>query len=356
MKLSAPIYVLKNQAKKRKKQNDLTLNQALNQIAQKEGFNTWSLLMSKQEELLPKRYDELLYYFNPGDLVLIGARPSVGKTIFTTGLFVQSVQKKDFKSFSFSLSEASGDIENRAKKIAPAIMLCPEYFEFNYSDKISADFIIEKTQNSLVDRSLIVIDYLQLLDQKRTNLDLQIQVKKLKSYAKETGAIVVFISQLDRELRKSPNQVPVIADINLPNPLDLSLMNKIILLHRPDNSSVATVILAGDKSHSFKIGWNRKSLQFFDYNEDSREKNFYGNKILDSFLIDGRLSSIPVKRSKRRVILEHILKSFERDRKYTEKEVNKILLNFFNDFCTLRREMVCEKLMDRDNGIYWVIK
>jgi hypothetical protein len=35
--------------------------------------------------------------------------------------------------------------------------------------------------------------------------------------------------------------------------------------------------------------------------------------------------------------------------------VNLIIADFHDDFCTLRRDMISEKLMARENGLYWRI-
>ena len=78
----------------------------------------------------------------------------------------------------------------------------------------------------------------------------------------------------------------------------------------------------------------------------------YKKKVLDSFLEYGKLKSIPVQRKKRRIVLDHILESFEENREYTEREVNIIIADFHDDFCTLRREFISENLMERDKGIY----
>lgn len=86
-----------------------------------------------------------------------------------------------------------------------------------------------------------------------------------------------------------------------------------------------------------------------------REEN-YRKKVLDSFFEYGKLKTIPVQRKKRLIILEEICKSFEMDRKYTEKEVNLIIADFHDDFCTIRRDMISEKLMERDGRHYWRIE
>lgn len=73
-------------------------------------------------------------------------------------------------------------------------------------------------------------------------------------------------------------------------------------------------------------------------------------KIVRSFFRDGRLASIPAKQSKRAVILEYVAKTyFENDRTYTEMEVNSILRGFYEDHCTLRRDLVDAGLLKRLN-------
>ena len=78
----------------------------------------------------------------------------------------------------------------------------------------------------------------------------------------------------------------------------------------------------------------------------------YRLTILGNFFKDGKLKSIPVQRKKKRVILEELARSFEKDRNYPEKEVNLIIADFHDDFCTLRRELIVEGLLTRESGIY----
>lgn len=79
----------------------------------------------------------------------------------------------------------------------------------------------------------------------------------------------------------------------------------------------------------------------------------YRQKVIDTFFEYGKLLSIPAQRKKRRIVLEEIVQKFEMGRKYDEKEVNLIIADFYDDFCTLRREMIAEGLMERDHQLYW---
>lgn len=78
----------------------------------------------------------------------------------------------------------------------------------------------------------------------------------------------------------------------------------------------------------------------------------YRQKVLKSFFEYGKLKSIPTQKKKERIILEELAKSFVPGRTYTEREVNIILADFHDDFCTLRRDMIGEKLMERENQLY----
>ena len=78
----------------------------------------------------------------------------------------------------------------------------------------------------------------------------------------------------------------------------------------------------------------------------------YRQKVLQSFFQYGKLKSIPAQKKKERIVLEEIVRAFEPEREYTEREVNIILADFHDDFCTLRRDMIGEGLMTRDHQLY----
>jgi hypothetical protein len=77
-------------------------------------------------------------------------------------------------------------------------------------------------------------------------------------------------------------------------------------------------------------------------------------KVLRTFLRDGRLVSIPAKAGKRRVLLEHIARAFEPGVKLPEREVDAVLRAFYEtDWVALRRYLIDEGLMSREGGLYW---
>lgn len=85
--------------------------------------------------------------------------------------------------------------------------------------------------------------------------------------------------------------------------------------------------------------------------QKERDEN-YRKKVIDSFFEYGKLKSIPSQRKKERIVLEEIAKSFEPGREYTEREINIIIADFNDDFCTIRRDMISEGIITRENMIY----
>ena len=85
--------------------------------------------------------------------------------------------------------------------------------------------------------------------------------------------------------------------------------------------------------------------------QEQREQE-YRQRVIQSFFEYGKLKSIPAQRKKERIILEEIAKSFEPGRLYTEREVNIIIADFHDDFCTIRRDMIGEGLMTRSREGY----
>ncbi|MBP2708297.1 DUF2087 domain-containing protein [Microbispora sp. RL4-1S] len=75
--------------------------------------------------------------------------------------------------------------------------------------------------------------------------------------------------------------------------------------------------------------------------------------LLDTFLVNGRLTSIPSKRSKRLVVLDYVAQVFEPGVRYPEKEVNVMLRAFHDDYAALRRHLVDECFLSREDNVYW---
>jgi len=82
----------------------------------------------------------------------------------------------------------------------------------------------------------------------------------------------------------------------------------------------------------------------------------YDNKVVKDYVRkDGSLKTIPAQRKKQEAVLRYIVKAFEVNKRYSEKKVNEILIQYHEDTASLRRELVGAKLMKREGGggEYW---
>ena len=84
--------------------------------------------------------------------------------------------------------------------------------------------------------------------------------------------------------------------------------------------------------------------------EEHPEANEDEARVLRSFIQDGRLQSMPASHAKRLVVLDHIVQSFEPGVRYTEKQVNAMLVSWYADTATVRRYLVDAGFLSREAG------
>jgi hypothetical protein len=82
------------------------------------------------------------------------------------------------------------------------------------------------------------------------------------------------------------------------------------------------------------------------------------DEVISRYFIDERLSKLPSKEKRKLIVLQHIMRKIEPERKYSEKEINMIIENIFSDYVTIRRYLIQYGFMDRtsDGSSYWVKK
>jgi replicative DNA helicase len=218
---------LKRKAKLLSREKSVPLHAALDRIARQEGYSDWSLLAQKLSASRPTT--KLFAQLNPGDLVLLGARPGHGKTLMSLELAVDTM-KSGNRAVFFTLEYTEKDVLDRFHAIRAEYGQFRGLFKCDCSDAISADYVI-KALDSAPRNTLAVVDYLQLLDQRRENPPLAEQILALKSFAVKRGLILVFISQIDRSYDPSKKPFPDLRDVRLPNPLDLRLFDRACFLN-----------------------------------------------------------------------------------------------------------------------------
>jgi hypothetical protein len=82
----------------------------------------------------------------------------------------------------------------------------------------------------------------------------------------------------------------------------------------------------------------------------------YRLKVLKTFFKKGKLVKLPVQWKKKMIILDEFVKKFKPGKKYREEEINQIIMQSYFDYCTIRRLLIDEGIMKRENQTYWLNK
>ncbi|MHC0055652.1 DNA helicase [Actibacterium sp. D379-3] len=227
MKLSAPIYQLKRRAKLLARDEKIALHEALDRLAREEGFAGWSLLSAEFAKNSPSK--AVLSRLAGGDLLLLGARPGHGKTLLGLQLLLDAA-REGRRAVFFTLEYTERETKERIHSLDGDAHGLGDKLEIVTSDDISADSIIQHLSGSSRG-TVAIIDYLQILDQQRSKPALSDQMLALRDFARKTGVILGFISQIDRSFEPESEPMPGIRDIRLPNPIQLGIFSKACFLH-----------------------------------------------------------------------------------------------------------------------------
>ncbi len=209
-----------------------------------------------------KKLDELTSGFQRSDLIIIAARPGMGKTAFALNLARHAAVESDTGVALFSLEMSKEQLSLR--------LLCSEaridssrirdsYFNdddwlrlTNAAGVLSGApvFIDDSTNLSSLDIKtkarrlkreknigMIVIDYLQLMRparaQERRDLEISEMSRTLKGLAKELDIPVIALSQLNRRLEERSDKRPQLSDLRESGALEQDA-DLVIFIYRDD--------------------------------------------------------------------------------------------------------------------------
>ena len=201
--------------------------------------NTFKQITESKTERLITGFNDLdtvLSGVEKGNLIVIGGRPSMGKTAFMTSILYNFL-KQDKKCLLFSLEVGIrqylkrliaqvGEIDlfslndseflddRKKEEIKTALDIISSFDLSIFDDTYKFDEICKKIETEKPE--YVFIDYLQLLDTSRkkqrseavTNIMLD-----LKKIAKENNCIVFISSQLSRALESRYDKRPMLSDL-----------------------------------------------------------------------------------------------------------------------------------------------
>jgi replicative DNA helicase len=208
MKFSAPIVALKRRAKLLARDQKIPLNEALDMIAVREGFARWSMLSSNASAWpdVAGSFKALM----PSDCFLIASRAQQGKTKFGLRLLIEAIQDGRQAAF-FTLEMNEDQVRQHLTSMWRGSADLSSDLQIFTSDLISADYIIEQISHAKCG-TIVVVDYLQLLDQQRWKPSLSNQLDCLSAFAKRSGVIFGLTSQIARSFEAGGNVMPVICN------------------------------------------------------------------------------------------------------------------------------------------------
>ena len=90
--------------------------------------------------------------------------------------------------------------------------------------------------------------------------------------------------------------------------------------------------------------------------EQQKREEVYRQKVINSFFKYGKLQSIPVQRKKKLICYEVIAENFIPGKVYSEKQLDEIISQIHEDYCTIRRDMIGEGILQRNGNKYVRLK
>ena len=225
MRFSVPIFRLKREARGLARRRAIALHLALDEIARREGFKSWNHLASSSAAQGPAA--RMLSAIDPGDLLVLAARPGQGKTVLGLEILAEAlaIGRQAIFFSSECTREETGRLLIECGRPGAAGRICQELVDNVCARQIQARLCATGAG------TVAVVDYLQIMDQHRSEPPIGLQIAQLKELAAARGVSLVFLSQVHKSFDPGTKSLPDFSDLRVVNPLDHSLFNKGCFLH-----------------------------------------------------------------------------------------------------------------------------
>lgn len=236
----------------------------------------------------------------PSDLILVAARPSMGKTAFELNLAQYMAFRKNMTVALFSLEMSKEQLVNRmfsqesnvdAQKLRTGQLNDQEWERLIESAGVigKSNLIIDDTPGISIgelrskcrkyklehDMSIVMIDYLQLMSGGGRTESRQQEIseisRSLKALARELNVPVVALSQLSRAVEQRPDHRPMLSDLRESGAIEQDA-DVVMFLYRDDyynhdspDKGISEVIIAKQRNGpigTVKLAWLPEYTRF----------------------------------------------------------------------------------------------
>ncbi|MBV9951920.1 MAG: replicative DNA helicase [Acidimicrobiia bacterium] len=228
--------------------------------------------------------DEMTSGLQPGSLVVIGARPAMGKTSFALGMAAHAAMKAHRPVLVFSLEMSKVELSQRilcsearvdSKKVRNGNLSTGDWEAIvNATGRLAeAPIWIDDNPNVNVmeirskarrlrsdvgEIGMVIVDYIQLMTGRTSAENRQVEVSEisrgLKLLAREVEAPVIALAQLNRGLEQRADKRPMLSDLRESGALEQDA-DVVMFIYRhevyepsPEHAGLAEIIVAKHRS------------------------------------------------------------------------------------------------------------
>lgn len=250
--------------------------------------------------------------FQPSELVILAARPSMGKTALVCNIAQAVAAESQAGVLLFSLEQSKLELAERFLAIharidghrmrkgqldeaerhalmeaSSELSRLPVFIDDKPGRTVGQIGAIARRLKRRDKLGLIIIDYLQLIEAEDRNTPREQQIaqitRRLKGIAKETDVPVIALSQLNRGVELREDKRPRLADLRESGAIEQDA-DIVMFLHRPDaydaedRPGLAEVIVAKHRSGPtgiVNLTWKKEHMRFLDYSNSSIPEGGY---------------------------------------------------------------------------------
>ena len=238
--------------------------------------------------------------FHSSDLILVAARPAMGKTAFVLNIAEHVVLKEDIATAIFSLEMSTTQLAKRMlsmnSKVDSQAMRTGELDDDDWVKLVksateigNSKLILDDTPGITIselrskcrkyklehDLGLIIIDYLQLMSGNGRSESRQQEIseisRSLKALARELNVPIIALSQLSRAVEQRPDKRPMLSDLRESGAIEQDA-DMVMFIYRDDyyhadsdEAGISEIIIAKQRSGptgTVKLAWLSQYTKF----------------------------------------------------------------------------------------------